>query len=120
MDLKVSVEQLGAGASTGEPDDIAVVTVVGEVDVASVSNLDKQLQALSQAGTHRIIVDLGAVGFIDSAGLGVLVKALKEARAHDGWLRVVSSNPRVTKVFSITGLDTEVNLSETVEQAAAF
>lgn len=120
MDLQVSVDQLDVAAGTGDADNIAVVKVVGEVDVASVESLDSELKAVAAAGSHHIIVDLSAVDFIDSTGLGVIVKALKEARDNQGWLRVVAQSDRVTKIFSITGLDSEVGLSQSIQQAAGL
>ena len=102
MDLQVSVDQLDVAAGTGDADNIAVV------------------KAVAAAGSHHIIVDLSAVDFIDSTGLGVIVKALKEARDNQGWLRVVAQSDRVTKIFSITGLDSEVGLSQSIQQAAGL
>lgn len=119
MELEVSVDRLDTAQSSEQTAAIAVVKVAGEVDVSSIAHLDQELVALTDAGEKRIIVDLSAVEFIDSTGLGVIVKSLKEVRDNGGWLRVVAQNDRVTKIFVITGLDSEVELSESVEQAAA-
>ncbi|MFZ1362761.1 MAG: STAS domain-containing protein [Candidatus Nanopelagicales bacterium] len=119
MDLEVSVDQLDDTSAAGDAPGIPVVKVVGEVDVASVPLLDQELGALAKAGKNKIIVDFSGVSFIDSTGLGVVVKALKNAREAQGWVRVVAQEDRVTKVFAITGLDAEFALSETIEEAAA-
>lgn len=119
MELEVTVSQLRVQPAAGDEQNVAVVSVAGEVDVASVTQLDQNLVALIAGGNSRIIVDLSAVTFIDSTGLGVIVRALKDVRDAGGWLRVVAQHDRVTKLFAITGLESEVSLSSTVEQAAA-
>jgi anti-sigma B factor antagonist len=53
----------------------------------------------------RLVVDLGGTEFIDSTGLGVLVRALKRLRHHGGELVVRSPRPNARKVLAITCLD---------------
>ncbi len=48
---------------------------------------------------------MGRVEFIDSAGLSLLVGALKQARLRGGELALTNVSARVMKVFTITGLD---------------
>ena len=103
--------------STYDIDDRIVVEVAGEVDVHEAPTLDAELADLIEAGSVDIIVDLSSVDFLDSTGLGVLVKGLKRAREHDGSLTVVATADRITKVFRITGLDTVIGLHATVEDA---
>ena len=67
------------------------------------------------AGRVRLVVDLSAVGFLDSTGLGVLVKALKRTREHDGTLDLVATDERILKVFRITGLDAVMPLHASLD-----
>lgn len=53
----------------------------------------------------RIVVDLEAVDFLDSAGLGILVGGLKRARERDGDLELVCSSRAVLRPLQLTGLD---------------
>jgi anti-sigma B factor antagonist len=86
-------------------DDGVVVSVRGDVDVATAPALRAELHQAIGADGSRVIIDVSGMDFIDSAGLGVLVGALKRAREADVVLvlRGVQSSPR--KVLSITGLD---------------
>ncbi len=102
-----------------ERDGWAVLSVGGEVDVATAPRLRERLLALVNDQRHRIVVDLGGVDFIDSTGLGVLIGALKRVRTHDGDLRLVCSEPRILKVFQITGLDRVFALVADVDEAVA-
>ncbi len=93
-----------------------VVTGTGELDVHSAPVLQAELDPLSTRQGTSIIVDLSAVGFIDSTGLGVLVTALKHVRESQGTLDVVVSSHRVMKVFTITGLDAVIPLHATLDE----
>jgi anti-sigma B factor antagonist len=94
-----------------------VVAASGEIDVAAAPELRERLAGLIDEGTHRIVVDLEQVDFIDSTGLGVLVGAVRRARNADGDLRLVCTNSRILKVFGVTGLDEVFTICPTVEDA---
>lgn len=94
-----------------------VVDVGGEVDVHTAPELEGVLSALVEDGNYQLVVDLADVDFLDSTGLGVLVKTLKRVREHSGSLAVVTTTDRISKVFRITGLDTAIALHDDVESA---
>ena len=96
-----------------------VVQVKGEVDVYTAPELDAELTRLADAQVFDIVVDLSRVDFLDSTGLGVLVKALKRVRELDGRLAVVAREERIRKVFRITGLDSVMGLTDSVDTALA-
>jgi len=83
---------------------VTVVTVRGEVDVATAPTLKDQLASCGERGDRYLVVDLRGVPFLDSTGLGVLVGAAKRQRDNGGDLCLVATEPRVVKVFEITGL----------------
>jgi anti-sigma B factor antagonist len=89
---------------TTHADGVAVVAVLGEVDVATAPNLRQELLRLvsESEGPPRIVVDLGGVDFLDSTGLGVLLGGLKRVRTKDGALVVARAESHVRKVFEIT------------------
>ncbi|MCB0918691.1 MAG: STAS domain-containing protein [Actinobacteria bacterium] len=101
MELDVAVRQEG---------DFAVVAVAGELDVYTAPKLEKVLTELIAGGSVNVVVDLGGVSFLDSTGLGAMVKGLKRAKEAGGTLQVVASDERVVKVFRITGLDAVMSL----------
>jgi anti-sigma B factor antagonist len=107
------------GLDVSEQNGHAVLAVSGEVDVATVPRLREQLHALVAEGNRRIIVDLDGVDFLESTGLGVLVGALKRVRSNDGDLYLVCTQPRIRKVFEVTGLTKVFSLFDTVEDAAS-
>src|SRR5438093_10513735 len=88
-----------------EQDGWTVLTVSGEIDIATAPSLRERLHSLLAEGKHRLVIDLDDVGFLDSTALGVLVGVLKRARMDEGEVRIASAQPRVVKVFEITRLD---------------
>ena len=110
MDLRIDVREQG---------DWSVVDAVGEIDVATAPRLREQLIALVGSGRYQIVVNLEGVDFIDSTGLGVLISGLKRVRTHDGAFALVCTEPRILKVFEITGLVAVFPVHESVELAVA-
>jgi len=105
------------GLVVREQDGWAVLSVSGEIDMATAPGLRERLHGLLAEETQRLIVDLDDVGFLDSTALGVLVGALKRARGEGGDVRIVCTQPRVRKVFEITRLDSAFDLFDTVDEA---
>ena len=81
-----------------------VVSVAGEIDVYTAPSLRERLAELDAQGISDIVVDMSAVEFLDSTGLGVLVGGLKRARLRGGSLRLVSDQEKILKILRITGL----------------
>ena len=92
-----------------------VVGADGELDIMSAPQLDQVLtEAITQASS-RLVLDLSDVTFMDSTGLGTVVKALKRCREKNLDFRVVVTTER--KVFEITGLDSLMSLSDALDAA---
>jgi len=96
-----------------------VLPVDGDVDVATAPLLRQRLDSLLDNGRSEVVVDLSAVGFLDSSGLGALVWGLKKAKARGGWVRLVVVEPRVHRMFELTGLDRSFQIFDTISLAQA-
>jgi len=110
VDLTLSTRVEGAAT---------VVVVGGEIDVYTAPKLREQIVDLVGGGAYHLVVDMEAVEFLDSTGLGVLVGGLKRVRAHDGSLKLVCTQERILKIFRITGLTKVFPIYDTVEAALA-
>jgi anti-sigma B factor antagonist len=100
-----------------EHEGVLVLRVEGEVDVSTAPELRERLDGLADRGHTSAVVDLSAVSFVDSTALGVLVSGVKRRRAAGGDLRLVVTEPRVAKVFEITGLTEVFGIYPTVDDA---
>ncbi len=92
-----------------------IVAVSGEVDLATSPELDIAIISALESGTESVVVDLSDVSFMDSSGLGVIVRGLKRCREADKELDLVITNERVLKVFGITGLDQVIPIHASIE-----
>jgi len=92
-----------------------VITVSGEVDLATSPDLDAAIIAALDSGAGSLVVDLTDVSFMDSSGLGVIVRGLKRCREADKDLDLLITNERVLKVFGITGLDQVIPIHDSLE-----
>ena len=100
--------------------DVCIVSLEGEVDVYTASQLKDVLVETIEGGCAKVVVDLDAVSFIDSSGLGVLVGALRRAKERSGSVRLVCVRENVLKIFRITGLDKVFPIFASVGEASAF
>jgi anti-sigma B factor antagonist len=99
-----SFPPLAVTARPGEAGEV-VVAVVGELDVSGAPRVREALLAALTEGAHRVTIDLSALSFIDSTGLGVLVGAYKRARSQSVDLVLTNPTRSVARVFEIAGLD---------------
>ncbi len=91
----------------------------GEIDVSTASKLRERLDAAIDRGTALVVVDLSSVTFIDSTGLGVLIGTSKRVEDAGGALRVVATEPRILKLFEITGLTERFAIAPSLDEAVA-
>jgi anti-sigma B factor antagonist len=96
-----------------------VLVVSGEIDLSTAPAVGDELQRLVDDGNPTVIVDLDGVDFLDSTGLGALVKARSAATAAGGTLPLVCGHTRIRKLFEITGLEDLFQFHDSVEQARA-
>jgi len=86
-------------------DGIPTIYLQGELDSYSAPRVRNILDTLTESQQPTVLIDVTGLEYIDSAGLGVLVAALKVVNDHDGALAIVGLTPAVARVFRVTGLD---------------
>ena len=96
---------------------VHVVTVEGELDVATVPQLRTELIRVDGEGAQDVIVDLLAVPFLDSVALGLLVEWSKRLQARGGVFRVVCADRRIARIIEITGLERILRRHATLREA---
>jgi anti-sigma B factor antagonist len=77
--------------------------VHGELDMSVVDILENQLAAAEEEGHQAITLDLEALTFMDSSGLGVCIAASQRA-ANQGWRFSIVNASAVRRVFEVSGL----------------
>lgn len=98
---------------------VAVVVLKGDLDIASAMEMRQRLQAPLDARETRLVIDLGGVTHVDSAGLGEVVRALKLARRAGGDVRLCGLRADVLRIFEVTGLTKAMAVYLSREEAIA-
>jgi anti-sigma B factor antagonist len=106
----------GLALSSEQRDGSVVVTVGGDLDIVTSPALDDCLTQ-ARAETHRVILDLSAVDFMDTSALAVIVGHWKKLEAAGGSLALAGARYRYTKTLWITGLADRLSLYDSVEAA---
>ncbi|MFJ8663413.1 STAS domain-containing protein [Streptomyces sp. NPDC093795] len=95
--------------------DAVVLVLVGELDRDGVEPLR---EALEQGdGSGRIIVDCSGLGFCDSSGLNVLLRARMRVLEAGGRLDLAGLRPPVDRMFDITGARGVFQVYESTDEA---
>lgn len=94
-----------------------VVRADGELDAFAATDIAEAFEAAS--GASRVVADLGAVSFMDSTALGLLVRGVREVGEHGGAVRVVLPRSAARRIFEITTLDRVLPVSASRAAAVA-
>lgn len=94
---------------------VTVVACSGEIDDDTVGLLCDALRF--DGGGSRVVVDLGAVTFLDSSAIRVLFAAHRDAVSVGGWLRIAAMTPAIQEVVQIVDLPTVIPCYPALTQA---
>jgi anti-anti-sigma factor len=80
------------------------VAPFGELDLAVSDQLDQRLAELYASGFRRFVLDLRDLSFIDSSGLGVIVRWHTHAEERGMSFELIRGSRGVQRLFEITGI----------------
>jgi anti-anti-sigma factor len=98
-------------------DDTTVVSLAGSVDALTAQEVTNFLNSKIAGGQHHLVLDLGRVDFMSSAGLRAILAALKETRQEGGDLRLAAAQPGVEKILKMSGFTNILKTFLTVDEA---
>jgi len=87
-----------------EAGDYLEMTVAGRLDAAWADHLARALEEAVRGGAHRIRLDMGAVSYVSSVGLRVLLRFFKQLQRIQGSFAVVNPSEAVRNVLELAGL----------------
>ncbi len=100
-------------------DSWTVLTVTGEIDIATAGSLDEEIDGLLAGGTSQLVLDLSPVSFMDSTGLRSVITAQQQLESSGGSLAVVLGPGPVSRLFEVTGLRKTFRIGDSVADAVA-
>ena len=98
---------------------VLILAPGGRVDSASSGELEAALLKSLEAGEARLVVDLGAVEYISSAGLRVLLMLVKKLQGSGGRLVLCAIPESVRLVFELAGFLPLFEIEDSREAAVA-
>jgi anti-sigma B factor antagonist len=96
-----------------------VVEVRGEIDLRYQPEFQQALMAVCQEKPRVLVVHLQEVTYMDSSGVGTLVKVSHALKSQGSRLALVAPTERVRSIFEITTLDKYFTILDTEEEALA-
>jgi anti-sigma B factor antagonist len=109
---------------TSEPatimfDDVAILTVSGELDLARCIKLAPELNAALRSAARAIVIDLEAVSLVDSSGIALLLNAFRHLDHTGRQLAIACPMGSQRRAFELTALDRQLPMHETRQDALA-
>ncbi|SBT07946.1 Anti-sigma factor antagonist [Candidatus Accumulibacter aalborgensis] len=98
-------------------DGMTVVAVAGEIDGSSAPSLQSKILPLLQEDGSVMILDLGAVTYLSSAGLRTLLLLYRQAAAHNGRVALAGLPESIRDTMEITGFLKFFTVANSVDEA---
>lgn len=83
---------------------VTILRVQGFLDAHTFERLEETIRGVFDSGSFKLIVDLGGVDYISSAGAGVLIGARSESQENGGDVVLLNATESVKEVFDLLGL----------------
>jgi anti-sigma B factor antagonist len=100
-----------------EKGEIKYLTLRGRIDTNTSTELEQKITDLLDTGSQKILINLGEIDFISSAGLRVLLATAKKLNSSSGELRICSLNEVTEEIFEVSGFSSILNVFKTPEEA---
>ena len=99
--------------------DVTVIKVTGDITLSGGGDvlLKDKVQSLLQQGKKKLLLDLGAVAYVDSGGLGQLVQCNVTASKNGGALKLLNMTKRLNDLLVLTKLATIFDSHDTEDAA---
>jgi anti-sigma B factor antagonist len=105
---------------TSREGDAVIIGIEGQLVAGNRQQLREAVLNEIEEGARSIVIDFVDTGYVDSAGLGVLVSLSKKIREANASLRLVNLNEDLRTLFELTRLDTLFDLGGRTDSAGSL
>ncbi|BBY30373.1 STAS domain-containing protein [Mycolicibacterium sediminis] len=95
---------------------VVVIAVSGDLDMVTAPRLNVAIDAAIRKDPQALVVDLSAVDFLASAGMGVLIAASQRLANSTGF-GVVAHGPATSRPLMLLGIDSLLDVFDTLDEA---
>jgi anti-sigma B factor antagonist len=99
--------------------DVTVISLAGNIDAMTAPKIADYIHEQVGKSNIKLVVDLSEVEYTSSAGLRVILGAIKETRSQGGDLRLTGIQPDVLKVLNLSGFSNILKLFDDADSAVA-
>ncbi len=103
--------------TSSQSGDTVVASVTGRVDSVNATAFEQELSKAMEGGSSRLVVDCGDLSYISSAGLRILLLAVKKTRAQGGGVALCRVQDHVREVLEVSGFTRIMTVRDTLDQA---
>lgn len=96
---------------------VTVLSLKGSIDAMTAPKITEYIQRLVANGKIKLVADFTGVDYTSSAGLRVLLGAIKETRAQSGDMRLTGIQPDVLKVLTLSGFTNILKIFDDLDAA---
>jgi len=97
--------------------DSCVITLMGYLDAHTAADLEACFHKAFADGYRRFVVDFEQLDYISSAGLGVFMVFIEDAKRDNGDIKMAAMKPKIFTVFDLLGFPVLFDIYRTVEDA---
>lgn len=103
-----------------DENEVVSLKITGRLDAESSILAEKQVRDILDEGKTRILFDFSELEYISSAGLRVILMAIKDLRTRDGKVALCSLNEYVQEVFDVSNFASIIPITASTEEGIAL
>jgi anti-anti-sigma factor len=98
-----------------EKEGVVGFKIDGRLDAKTASEAEAAVKAVLKEGRRQLLFDLSGMDYISSAGLRVILMAVKELRSKKGKVALCALTPYVKEIFDVSNFSSIIPITDTVE-----
>jgi len=98
-------------------DQISIVSIAGSIDALTADRITNCIDERIHSGENHMVIDLSEVEFMSSAGLRIILGALKQIRKQGGNLCIAGAQAGVERVLKMSGLPKILKIYDDIDNA---
>jgi anti-anti-sigma factor len=98
-----------------EKEGVICLKIDGRLDAESATEAETTVKGILKEGTQRLLFDLSRMDYISSAGLRVILMAVKELRNKKGKVVLCGLTPYVKEIFDVSNFSSIIPITDSVE-----
>ncbi len=117
MVTEKNMENISISLQENSSQDISEIRVDGVIDTMTAGELEDVIGTILQRKRYRLVIDLGGVEYISSAGWGIFISHIKDIHDNEGDLKLANMIPNVLEIYELLEFDNVLKSYNSLEEA---